>query len=386
MIDELEDAGAFNHSKLHIVETSQLVEPAGWFLGREYYVVTKGSAIGVFHKLADAHQAIDSIPSAQWETCKTWQQAVKLWDAACQSGAVSLLREGGGNALALQRPPSRNPAPKSHLKAHATTRNLVSGDQGPLIEPLISSTPAPSLSIPKKRFPLVIEISDSESDGEVEATYPKKIVKVYDCFDVTDDEDGTGCLRKTFDAATNTHIEAPIKAELSPSTSSSSRLQPPSTAPTQSAPSRTQPSRGVKIVRATSRAGPKPPTAPRFLFPGIRCCFSCLYICSAPFPAKSEQGVAREGMERMGGSPARTASASALNSDPEEGTRPHRMPYRRHSKLAEAVKAHVKFADPTATSRGHAVLNKRRGTRLVLSTLPRELATQGYEPIPHVDV
>ena len=49
--DELNDTGVFNNSSLTIVKTSQLVEPPGWYLGRLYYVVTRGSSVGVFHRL-----------------------------------------------------------------------------------------------------------------------------------------------------------------------------------------------------------------------------------------------------------------------------------------------------------------------------------------------
>ncbi|KJA25611.1 hypothetical protein HYPSUDRAFT_53116 [Hypholoma sublateritium FD-334 SS-4] len=57
---------------------------------------------------------------------------------------------------------------------------------------------------------------DGDSDSEIEATYPKKIVKVNDCFDVTDDEDGNSCLRQTYDAATDTHFDTPVEAEAAP--------------------------------------------------------------------------------------------------------------------------------------------------------------------------
>ena len=50
--NELNATGVFNHSRTHIVETLLLVEPSGWYSGRKYYVVTKGSDVGVFHKLS----------------------------------------------------------------------------------------------------------------------------------------------------------------------------------------------------------------------------------------------------------------------------------------------------------------------------------------------
>lgn len=50
--DVLNATGVMNHSRLQIVEASQLVEPPGWYLGREYWVVTRGSSVGLFHKLS----------------------------------------------------------------------------------------------------------------------------------------------------------------------------------------------------------------------------------------------------------------------------------------------------------------------------------------------
>lgn len=50
--DEMIAKGAMNYSKLCILQASQLVEPDGWYLGREYYVVTRGSAVGIFHRLS----------------------------------------------------------------------------------------------------------------------------------------------------------------------------------------------------------------------------------------------------------------------------------------------------------------------------------------------
>ena len=50
-LDEMNVKGAFNHSSLKIVDVSELVEPAGWFPGRHYYVVMKGLSVGVFQNL-----------------------------------------------------------------------------------------------------------------------------------------------------------------------------------------------------------------------------------------------------------------------------------------------------------------------------------------------
>lgn len=48
--DDINNKGAFNSSGLTILKTSELVEPAGWFLGRKYYVVTRGATVGIFHR------------------------------------------------------------------------------------------------------------------------------------------------------------------------------------------------------------------------------------------------------------------------------------------------------------------------------------------------
>ena len=50
--DDMNANGALNNSRLYIVKPSQLTEPDGWYLGRDYYVVTRGSAVGIFHRLS----------------------------------------------------------------------------------------------------------------------------------------------------------------------------------------------------------------------------------------------------------------------------------------------------------------------------------------------
>lgn len=166
------------------------------------------------------------MPSAQWATCKTWEQAIKLWDLARQSGTIFLQREQLWDTSALtRRLATRAPASQSHLETPTATSNLVSQNPAPPAQLPISGIPTPLLSISKKQLPLIIEISDSDSDGEIEATYPKKVVKVYDCFDLTDDEDGRPYLRKTYDAATNTRLDAPAKADAASRASSSGRCK-----------------------------------------------------------------------------------------------------------------------------------------------------------------
>ena len=50
--DDMNAKGALNNSRLCILKPSQLIEPEGWYLGREYYVVTRGSAVGIFHRMS----------------------------------------------------------------------------------------------------------------------------------------------------------------------------------------------------------------------------------------------------------------------------------------------------------------------------------------------
>lgn len=70
--DELNAKGAFNHSSMSILETSQLTEPAGWYLGREYYVVTKGLAVGIFHDLSVFVVIFSSSPSHNGKIGRTF--------------------------------------------------------------------------------------------------------------------------------------------------------------------------------------------------------------------------------------------------------------------------------------------------------------------------
>ena len=46
-LDKMNAKGTFNHSSLQIIKASELVEPTGWFPGRQYYVVIEGLRIGV---------------------------------------------------------------------------------------------------------------------------------------------------------------------------------------------------------------------------------------------------------------------------------------------------------------------------------------------------
>lgn len=139
---------------------------------------------------SDVCCSIKSIESPQWETCKTWQQAIKLWDLAYQNKTIFLAREEIWNRSALtHRLLTKTPTPHLHLEAPAVPRTLVSvaDRSAPLVQMLASGTPTTLLSDSKKRFPSVIVISDSESNGkndskgdsdsEIEATDPVKIEK-----------------------------------------------------------------------------------------------------------------------------------------------------------------------------------------------------------------
>ena len=180
--------------------------------------------------------SISSVLSPQWETCKTWQQAVKLWDQACQDGTVSIVRAEIWNTSAATRHQKiktatphvnhgapatpRTPKPHMDLEAPAIPRTLVSGRLAPP-KPKPSSG-ASTLSASMKHLPEVIVISDSSSDSDIEATYPRKFLKKYDCFELTDDENGVTTVTKTYDAKTNTHLDTPTKANV-PSQAKASR-------------------------------------------------------------------------------------------------------------------------------------------------------------------
>lgn len=227
-LDDMNAKGAFNYSSLQIVRASELVEPSGWYLGREYYVVAEGLVVGVFHDLS-VFMALPSVWAAYtkrfrsevlrsvkpslsrlWLSSKVWQEAVRMWDIACRTpGAVRILRANLKNATTSATPPASTPcsntaAPAAHWRVFD--------------RPLSNSAPLPSSPlVSKPQPPSVVVISDSDSDGndnsdsEVEATTPKPIRKKVDCFDLTDDENGSPILRKTYDAATDTYLDAPTK-------------------------------------------------------------------------------------------------------------------------------------------------------------------------------
>ena len=186
---------------------------------------------------SEVHRSIASIQSPQWETCKTWQQAFEHWELAYQHNTIFLVREAIWNTSSLtSRRMTSTPMPHLHIENSAAPCTPVSGMVAPVVQTLASGTPTTSLSAPKKRFPSVIVISDSEGDSEghgkddgnsdgsseIEATYPVKIEKKYDCFEFTDDENGEISVRQTYDAATDTYFDKPAMTNV-PSQTKASR-------------------------------------------------------------------------------------------------------------------------------------------------------------------
>lgn len=103
--------------------------------------------------------------------------------------------------------------PRPHPKTTTTLHTRIVDRPVPLVQTPASGPPT-SLPSATKKFPFVINISDSDdnsdndnasananantnvngsdSNSDIEATYPVKIEKVYDCFEVSDEEDGSG--------------------------------------------------------------------------------------------------------------------------------------------------------------------------------------------------
>ncbi len=92
---------------MYVVDASELAEPEDWNIGGEYYVVTRGSEVGVFHKWSASiflspytHLSPEQFrsevrssvqfPSSHWVAFKTWGEAVKFWEAACRKREVFL--------------------------------------------------------------------------------------------------------------------------------------------------------------------------------------------------------------------------------------------------------------------------------------------------------
>ncbi|KJA23051.1 hypothetical protein HYPSUDRAFT_201613 [Hypholoma sublateritium FD-334 SS-4] len=227
-LDDMNNKGAFNHSSLQIIKASELVEPAGWYLGRLYYVVTKGLAVGVFHNLSEVRRSVQPFPVFRnWTTCKTWVEAVKSWDISCRTNSVSILRMDSLYATAraptprpnIGTPASRFDRPVALIPSPTSAASTPSGSvlKRQLRVPSVivvsdsdSDGEVEAVSVLKRQPPSVIIISDSDSDSEVEATFPKPIVKKIDCFEVIENENGC-TLRQIYDAATDTDLDTPTE-------------------------------------------------------------------------------------------------------------------------------------------------------------------------------
>ncbi len=231
--------GAFNHSSLHIIKASELVEPTGWFPGRQYYVVTEGSRVGVFHDLSvtnllpiytayiqryrsEVRQSVDLLPKLQplWVTCRTWANAVQTWDMACRAEKIHILRKNRGGATYSDA--VNSPMPHRRIKA-PVPHSSVSDNTVDVIPLRTSTTSTSLLPVSKNRFSSVIVISDSESDSysvssddsdsRSEATSTKAIETKIDCFDVIGDENCDSTVGQTHKAATKTYFYVPARTK-----------------------------------------------------------------------------------------------------------------------------------------------------------------------------
>ena len=251
--------GTFNHSSLQIIETSELVEPTGWFPGRQYYVVTEGLRIGVFHDLSvtyllpiytayiqgyrsDVRQSVDPLPKLRplWVTCRTWANAVQTWDMACRNGNVCILRKDGESASAtattrslplrrIKPPAADEPVPDNVIALIPLPTLEAPAPHNPAPDNTNTLRPAPTSAAPTsllpvtKCFPFFVIISDSDSDSnsdssssddsdsDIQSTSTKVTEKGVACCNVAN-ENGGSTSRQTHDA-TDTHSDAPIKTK-----------------------------------------------------------------------------------------------------------------------------------------------------------------------------
>ncbi|KJA27914.1 hypothetical protein HYPSUDRAFT_198044 [Hypholoma sublateritium FD-334 SS-4] len=260
-LDDMNDKGAFNNSSLGIVETALLVEPSGWYLGRLYYVVIKGYTVGVFHELAAVHRSVDVFPSAMWHTCKTWKEAIRVWSVACANGTIDILRKDGGNAAVSVAARISTP-PRRKIDAAAAHRC-----ESP---PPASAASTPLFSTLKKQLPVVVVVTDSDSDysdstdSEIESTSPKPIKRNIDDFELPDDENGSPYSRKMYDVVMDARLDAPTtpkRRKSPPPAASGSGHKLTSLASTSHSRAPLQPSSSyrsaAKIKRETTRAAAK---------------------------------------------------------------------------------------------------------------------------------
>lgn len=195
-----------------------------------------------------------------WHTCKTWKEAVRVWGIACRLGAVDILRKDGRNAATSVS--ARAPMPPCPSIGVIATRRHAS--ESPLPAPAAS---APSVSTSKKLSSIIV-VSDSDSynnnndDSKIEATSPRPIKRMIDCFELSDDENGCAYFRKTYDAVTDTHFDAPTrpKDHKSPSTTASGSVRKtsrPASIEAMQSHASLQPSPSYKSKCKTPRAAPK---------------------------------------------------------------------------------------------------------------------------------
>lgn len=201
-------------------------------------------------------------PSAIWRTCKTWKEAIRVWSEACCAGAVDILRKDGSNAAGSVAVRTSTP-PRRKIEAAAAAHRC----ESPLPA---SAAPTPLFSTLKKQLPAVVVVSDSDSDysdgtdSEVESTSPKPIKRNIDCYELTDDEDGSPYLRKTYDSVMDAHLDAPTilnHRRSPPPAASGSGHKLTSLASTSQSRAPLQPSSSyrsaAKIKRETTRAAAK---------------------------------------------------------------------------------------------------------------------------------
>ncbi|KJA21504.1 hypothetical protein HYPSUDRAFT_202862 [Hypholoma sublateritium FD-334 SS-4] len=161
-VNEMNARGALNHSSVRVVKASELVLPfKGWYPGREYYIVPRGLDVGVFVDMSEVHRSIGPFSSLMWVTCRTWRDTVAMWHMACETDAVSILREGASrNASASAAATTSAPRPNTGIPAACrltSNRPAVLASQSP--------TTTTSASTLTRRPPLGVVASDHNDDG-----------------------------------------------------------------------------------------------------------------------------------------------------------------------------------------------------------------------------
>ena len=200
----------------------------------------------------EVHRSVDPFPQFRlWVTCKTWKEAIKIWDVACRTENVSILRKDGGSATTSAA--VRASTPHYSVRPPATQPHHHVSDRPDALTQPPTASPVSSLPILKIKHPPVIIISDTDSgsssdssssdsnDNYCEATLPKAIKKKSDGSDLTDDENGGSTLKQAYDGATDARAAScrrtttsKLRKSLAPISSGSGHRYPgaPSIAPT----------------------------------------------------------------------------------------------------------------------------------------------------------